>query len=140
MSENKKNVKIDSLNIIVSELPFQVFSTVSGTFDGINVYIGGGPDPHIGAVAISTPRPSLKDSEKLSCTTSIYNCIGHKDDVIAKKFSEALCLRYNCVTVVSAGIHLDNITPAGIQQFQQLSAELLDKVIRGLDDIKDDHV
>ena len=140
MKEKKKIIKIDNLNVTVGELPFQVFASLSGTFDGINAYIGGGPDPHIGAVVISTPRLSLADSEKLSCTTSVFNCVGHKDDIIAKLFSEALCLRYNCVTVVSAGIHLDNITPAGIQQFQQLSAELLDKVIRGLDDIKDDHV
>lgn len=135
MRKMDKNIRINNINISVGDQPFEVFASLSGTLDGINVYVGGGTDPHIGAVAISTPRPSLKNPENLSFTTSVFNCIGHKDDVIAKLFSEALCLRYNCVVVVSAGVHIDHISIQEITQLQQLSAELLNMATQELDDL-----
>lgn len=137
MNEPKEIVEIKNIYAEAGEGDFRVFATLSGTLDGINIYIGGGTDPHIGAVAISTPRPSLADSEKLSCTTSIYNCIGHKDDFVAKMFSEEISVRYNTVTVASAGLHVDDITQEGIQKIKVLSEELLNKVFKELDKFKD---
>lgn len=54
------------------------------------VSIWGGVKPHIGAVAVAQPRPSLKDKEVTSATASVFCFLGHKEDVIVKEASEKL--------------------------------------------------
>lgn len=49
------------------------------------VAISGGEKPHIGAVSVAQPRPSLKDPKHTSATASVICLIGHKEDEIAKK-------------------------------------------------------
>ncbi|MGD8524504.1 MAG: hypothetical protein PVF56_25390, partial [Desulfobacterales bacterium] len=48
------------------------------------VAIWGGEKPHIGAVAMAQPRPSLKDPEVTSSTASVFSYVGHKEDDLAK--------------------------------------------------------
>ena len=48
------------------------------------VYIWGGEAPHIGAVAMAQPRPSLADPAKTSSTASVFTYVGHKEDALAK--------------------------------------------------------
>ncbi|MBN1227398.1 MAG: hypothetical protein JXA79_10430, partial [Deltaproteobacteria bacterium] len=54
------------------------------------VSIFGGQRPHIGAVAVALPRPSLKDPKVRSATASVFCYPGHKEDVIAKEAAERL--------------------------------------------------
>ena len=49
------------------------------------VAIYGGTAPHIGAIAIAIPRPSLQDPNTTSATSSVFTLVGHKDDVIARR-------------------------------------------------------
>lgn len=63
-------------------------STDSGSYDlsaniqeignDLLVSVRGGEKPHIGAVAISEPRASLKDPTMTSASTSVFCCLGHK--------------------------------------------------------------
>jgi len=78
--------------------------------------ISGGNRPHIGAVAVAIPRPSLKDPSKLSSTSSVFTLVGHKDDEVARMASEALASKLSRVAVVSAGIHLDKATESDIRK------------------------
>ena len=80
----------------------------------ILVAIWGGERPHIGAIAVAQPRPSLKDPECISSTASVYCLLGHKEDDLAKAASEVLAAALNTTVVVTAGIHWDNITEEGI--------------------------
>lgn len=82
--------------------------------EDISVSVWGGSKPHIGSIAVSVPRPSLANSKKISSTTSIYNFVGHKDDTVAKIFSEKISVRFNRKVVVTAGIHIDDITKKDI--------------------------
>jgi hypothetical protein len=49
------------------------------------VALYGGDRPHIGAVAISQPRPSLADPAVASATTSVVAVLGHKEDMLAAR-------------------------------------------------------
>jgi hypothetical protein len=86
------------------------------TQDGIQVYLGGGEKTHIGSVAISEPRESLKKDGSRGCTTSVLNRIAHKDDALAVPLAEALCLAANQVVVVTAGAHVENARPEEIER------------------------
>ena len=96
----------------------------------ISVY--GGDKPHIGAVAASQPRPSLKDEEATSASTSVICFVGHKEDELAKYIAGKVATEFNVRTVVCAGAHWDDITEKGIQRVgqsaKQLAVLLLDRI------------
>jgi hypothetical protein len=67
--------------------------------------------PHIGAVGIAEPRPSLQDSRSWSATSSNFTFTGHKEDRLVKEVSEAIAAHLRKNVVVTAGIHWDALTP-----------------------------
>ena len=93
------------------------------------VAIWGGEKPHIGAVAIAQPRPSLKDPEVMSATASVICLTGHKEDELAKAVSEILAAALNTPVVVTAGIHWDNISKDGIQRVIENIKILVDLIL-----------
>ncbi|MCP4668038.1 MAG: hypothetical protein GY849_16940 [Deltaproteobacteria bacterium] len=96
------------------------------------VAIWGGEKPHIGAVSVAQPRPSLKDPAVTSATASVICLPGHKEDELAKAASEVLAAALNTPVVVTAGIHWDNLDREGIgtviQNSRKLVAMILDKI------------
>ena len=100
------------------------------------VAIWGGEKPHIGAVAVAQPRPSLKDPEVTSATASVICNVGHKEDDLVKAASEILASVLKTQVVVAAGIHWDNLDPKGIRKIIQNSEILVDMILkRSLKDI-----
>ena len=93
------------------------------------VTIWGGTHPHIGALALALPRPSLKNRQKTSATSSVLTLLGHKEDVTAKMVSEALAAGLNRNVVVTAGIHWDNLRPEEIGAINDLTKQLVEKII-----------
>jgi gallate decarboxylase subunit D len=100
--------------------------------DDLCVIIYGGDNPHIGCVALSIPRPSLKDASIISTTTSVLNIIGHKDDEVARYVSYPLSSKLNKNVVVTCGIHVDNITNEEIKTTITLLKSLTDRLIQKL--------
>jgi hypothetical protein len=96
------------------------------------VAIWGGERPHIGAVSVARPRPSLKDPEATSATASVICLLGHKEDELAKAASEVLAAALHTPVVVTAGIHWDDIEPEGIQQVIRNSKILVDLILEEL--------
>ena len=92
------------------------------------VSLGGGTRPHIGAVAIAQPRPSMMDEQVISSTASVFCLLGHKEDVIVKEASEKLAASLNTNVVVTAGIHWENIDQQGIQKIIGNSRILIRKI------------
>ncbi len=80
------------------------------------VAVYGGTVPHIGALAIAIPRPSLRDPNIISATSSVFTLIGHKDDIIAKCEAERLASCLNRVVVVLAGVHIDRASDTDIRK------------------------
>lgn len=93
------------------------------------VAVWGGTHPHIGAVALALPRPSLQDRRKTSATSSVLTLLGHKEDVTAKAVSESLTAALKRNVVVTAGIHWDNLKPEDIGAINELTRKLIGKIL-----------
>jgi hypothetical protein len=93
------------------------------------IAIWGGDRPHIGAVAVAQPRPSLKDQSVRSATASVFCYVGHKDDVIAKEVAERLSAALNRNVTVTVGIHWDDLQEAGIKAVVANSQQLANMII-----------
>ncbi|OGP96066.1 MAG: hypothetical protein A2157_18930 [Deltaproteobacteria bacterium RBG_16_47_11] len=108
----------------VSEGPFRIHGDVQEIGQDLLVAIWGGTKPHIGAVGMATPRPSLKDSKKWSATSSNLTFIGHKEDTLVKQVSERLAARLKRNVVVTAGLHWEDITSREIKIIENLTKKL----------------
>lgn len=96
--------------------------------EGLTVTVGGGRS-HVGSVAIAQPRPSLRGDGTVSCTCSVWNQLGHKDEAVARPIAERLCRALNAVVVVSAGVHLTGADAAQIEMVERLAEELAEKIL-----------
>ena len=95
------------------------------------VSIWGGTRPHIGAVGMAVPRPSLRDSSRWSATSSNFTFTGHKEDLLVKEVSEAIAASLHKNVVVTAGIHWDDLNPRELVMVQNLAQQLVQKICRG---------
>ena len=93
------------------------------------VAIWGGERPHIGAIAVAQPRPSLKDPMLRSATASVFCYPGHKDDVVAKDAAEKISSALNTNVTVTAGMHWEGIDEAGIEAVIANSRDLVKMII-----------
>ncbi len=96
------------------------------------VSIWGGTQPHIGAVGIAAPRPSLKNPDQWSATSSNFTFPGHKEDALVKRISERLATQLKKNVVVTAGIHWDSLTLHEIKTKENLTGELSDRILKKL--------
>ncbi|MGW8320096.1 MAG: prenylated flavin chaperone LpdD [Thermodesulfobacteriota bacterium] len=114
--------------IATKEGQYDVEAHVRSLGEDLLVAISGGEKPHIGAVAVAQPRPSLKDPTVTSATVSVICCIGHKEDDLAKQAAEKLAASLNTRVVVTAGIHWDNLSEEGIQKVIRNCRVLLERI------------
>lgn len=97
------------------------------------VAVWGGEKPHIGAVAVAQPRPSLTPPhDQTSATASVICLLGHKEDDFAKLAAEKLAAAINRPVVVSAGMHWAQINHDGICQVEENARQLLTLILREL--------
>ena len=120
---------IKELTINTSEGEYDLSASVRLIGQDILVAIWGGEKPHIGAVAMAQPRPSLKDPEITSSTASVFSYVGHKEDELAKATAEILAAALKTKVVVTAGIHWDNLPEEGIQRVIQNSEILVEMIL-----------
>jgi len=95
---------------------YRVELLVTVTKDGLVAQLFGGERPHVGAVAISLPRPGLSDNTRISCNTTVVPLLGHKDDEVARPAAEEIAVAFGKPVVVVAGIHVDNAGPEDIKR------------------------
>lgn len=89
------------------------------------VTIGGGTRPHVGAVAVAQPRPSLRGDGSLSATASVIALLGHKEDELARWAALALASRLNATVTVTAGLHVDAAAPEQIAALNEQARQLV---------------
>ena len=99
------------------------------------VAIWGGEKPHIGAVALAQPRPSLKDSGITSATASVLCVVGHKEDDLVKEASESLAAALQTRVAVAAGIHWDNLDEEGIRAVKKKSRVLVRRIAEEMKEV-----
>jgi hypothetical protein len=119
-------------SIILSKGKFTIEGYVQEIGSDILVSVWGGTRPHIGAVGIAIPRPSLKDPGKWSATSSIFTFLGHKEDSLVKQISERLATRLRKNVVVTAGLHWNSINPGEIKIIENLTEALSDRIFKKL--------
>ncbi len=115
--------------INTNEGEYDLAASVRQIGQDILVAIWGGDKPHIGAVAMAQPRPSLRDPDVTSSTASVFAYVGHKEDELAKAAAEILAATLKTNVVVAAGIHWDNLPPEGIQRVIENSNILVEMIL-----------
>jgi hypothetical protein len=120
------------IRVAHQEGPYRIHAEALFVGDDLVVSIWGGSKPHVGAVALSIPRPSLENGAKISSTSSVLTRLGHKEDEIVKRVAERISAALNKVVVVSAGIHWNNISDEGIGTIQSVCETLTDRLIKGI--------
>lgn len=123
----KKNIV--SFNISEKEDHFEVFAQVNLMGNDLLITLSGG-SVHIGAIGMAAPRPSLRDSSKISATSSVFTYIGHKEDVVAKVMSEELAKALNKKVVVVAGIHQAELKMEEVEIILELCNRILKRIIK----------
>lgn len=116
-------------SIQTNEDSYNLSASIRLIGEDVLVAIWGGEKPHIGAVAVAQPRPSLKDPDVTSASTSVFCFVGHKEDELAKASAEILSATLNRPVVVAAGIHWDNLKEEAIQRIIKNSEILVDMIL-----------
>ena len=103
--------------IITKKLSFaELKIEIKSVGEDILILVTGGDKPHIGSAVLAIPRKSLRDEKIISCTSSVLNVTGHKDEKICRYLAETFCKKYNAVTICAGGFHVDNLTAEQIQE------------------------
>lgn len=100
------------------------------TAEGLIVQILGGERPHVGAVAIALPRPSLSSPGELRASTTVVPLYGHRDDEIARPAAEKLAVACAQPVVVVAGVHIEAATREEIELLVANVSEAVDELTR----------
>lgn len=95
------------------------------------VLLTGGERPHIGAVVLAVPRPSLRGSG-MSCDCWVTPVTAHKDHLMAQPLAEKLCLACGRTVAVSAGLHVDRAAPEELRQFERNCRAAADAAVEWL--------
>lgn len=115
----------------VGEGQYRLEAAVSCSDSGISVHLVGGETPHIGSVVLAEPRGSLT-GEGRSCTSSVINLAGHKDEAFARDLAERICRQTDTAVCVCAGVHVDRASTEDIARltaaYESLARALCRKI------------
>ncbi len=109
----------------------QLQATITG--EGVIIALFGGEKPHIGAVVLSIPRPSLADPARISCTSTVVPRLGHKDEEIAKPLAEELAKACAQPVVAVAGLHIERAQAEDINLLVKNSWQAMQQLLKSLD-------
>ena len=121
---------VRSFDVSVGEGKFEVFAKVFELGPDCLVILWGGTRPHVGAIGMAQVRPSLRDPKKRAATSSVFSFVGHKEDMVAKMMSEELAKRLGRNTIVSAGIHWDDLSDTDIKAITKLCQSILERIVK----------
>lgn len=114
------------LSALEGDYPIHSLSILVG--EDLLTCLWGGPQPHIGAVAVALPRASLANASVTSATSSVFTVLGHKEDELVKVVSERLSARLNKNVIVTAGIHWDHLDEDAIAEIMDNCQGLAEKI------------
>lgn len=79
---------------------------------------------------MATPRPSLADKAKVSASASVLCVTGHKEDQLARDAALRLSSAFQCIVVVTVGLHVDDASAEEIRRLSDNYQAALDEVQR----------
>ena len=92
----------------------------------------GGTREHVGSVTVSSPRPSVVDSDRTSVTSSVINLLSHKEELVGRPAAEKLAVALDRPVVCIAGIHVDEATSDELELLSKHSEEVVRLLIQKL--------
>ncbi len=107
----------------------RIWGTAFLSHEGLTVNLVGGEVPHIGAVAVSIPRPSRADAGRRGASTSVITVAGHKEDELARPFAAELARALGRTTVVVAGVHIRRARPADLAKVFENAGRAVEAII-----------
>jgi hypothetical protein len=110
----------------------RLWGTAFLSHEGLAVNLVGGDRPHIGAVAVSIPRPSLANPRQRSVSTSVFTVVGHKEDELARPVAAELARALGRTTVVVAGVHIRRAGPADLGTIFENAGRAVEAIIAGV--------
>lgn len=119
---------MQTVTLSVGQKPYTITACVILCGQDIAVVIGGGAAPHIGAAALGSPRPSLKNNAEISASASVLCRLGHKDDLPAREAALRLASKFNTNVTVTAGLHIDNASAEDITRLEQNFQQILEEI------------
>ncbi|WP_258360683.1 hypothetical protein [Moorella sulfitireducens (nom. illeg.)] len=122
---------MQSFTYVTGRGRYRIYCRVFVTAEGLIALLMGGTRPHVGAVALSLPRPSLKGAGT-SATTSVLTCLGHKDDELARPAAAKLAAALNSPVVVVAGVHIDRAAPEELVRLEANVTRAVEGIIKVL--------
>ena len=100
--------------------------------DDLAVTVSGGDRAHIGAVAVSPPRPARGGAPASGATTSVVALLGHREDELARKIAARLAAVTRGAVCVACGVHVDGIVAGEIRDVLELGDELTERLLARL--------
>ena len=94
------------------------------------VAVGGGERPHVGCMVLALPSSSKTRPGGWSASCSVLTIPPHKEEPIARGIATRLAEALGRVTVVTAGVHDDNLDAGGIAIYLRLGEELADELVK----------
>ncbi len=94
------------------------------------VGVAGGDAPHIGCAALAVPGDAPAAPAKRSATVSTLNVAGHRDGEAADRMALRIAAALGAHVAVVCGVHVDAITPQGIQAVREAADELAERIIQ----------
>jgi DNA-directed RNA polymerase specialized sigma subunit len=98
--------------------------------DDLLVVLSGGEEAHVGSCILAIPRPALDNEKKISCTSSVMNLIGHKDEEVGREAAEAISKKLNKRVVLVCGIHYDGLSRQEIKEIRKISQRLVERFLK----------
>lgn len=110
----------------------RIGASVNVVGDDLVVAVGGGERPHVGCVVLAQPAPSSACPGTWSASCSVLTIPPHKEEPIARSIATRLAEAFGRVTVVTAGVHDDNLDADGIAVYLRLGEELAERLVTHL--------
>ena len=110
----------------------RIGASITSVGEDLVVAVGGGEKPHVGCVVLAQPQPAKTKSGEWSASCSVLTIPPHKEEPIARGIASRLAEAFGRVTVVTAGIHDDNLDADGIACYLSLGEELAEKLVTHL--------
>jgi hypothetical protein len=101
---------------------------IVGAGEDLVVVVGGGQRPHVGCVVLAIPYPSKADPDSWSASSSLLTIPPHKEEPIARGIAERVARASGRLTVVTAGVHDDDLDREGIDCYLRLSERLAERL------------
>ena len=107
----------------------RIEARVTAVGEDFVIAVGGGEKPHVGCVVLAQPISS-KGAWSTSC--SVLTIPPHKEEPIARGIATRVAEASGRVTVVTAGVHDDNLDATGIAVYLRLGEEIAEELVKRL--------